>query len=32
VSLSTEQLGWILDGIDFDAMVRYPVRQYHVAY
>ena len=28
--LTTEQLHWILDGIDIDAMVRHPVRQYQV--
>ena len=31
VTLSIEQLHWILDGIDIDAMVRHPVRQYQVA-
>ncbi|MBZ9792534.1 IS66 family insertion sequence element accessory protein TnpB [Rhizobium sp. 3T7] len=31
VVLTTEQLHWILDGIDIDAMVRHPVRQYQVA-
>ncbi|MGY3195592.1 transposase [Bradyrhizobium sp. USDA 4509] len=31
VRLTTEQLHWILDGIDIDAMVRHPVRQYQVA-
>ncbi len=31
VTLSTEQLHWILDGIDIDAMVRHPVRQYQIA-
>jgi len=31
VTLTTEQLHWILDGIDIDAMVRDPVRQYQVA-
>jgi transposase len=31
VQLTTEQLHWILDGIDIDAMVRHPVRQYQVA-
>ena len=31
VTLTTEQLHWILDGIDIDAMVRHPVRQYQVA-
>ena len=31
VLLSTEQLHWILDGIDIDAMVRHPVRQYQIA-
>jgi len=30
-TLTTEQLHWILDGIDIDAMVRYPVRHYQVA-
>ncbi|NRP75244.1 hypothetical protein ILFOPFJJ_06167 [Ensifer psoraleae] len=30
-TLTTEQLHWILDGIDIDAMVRPPVRQYQVA-
>jgi transposase len=30
VLLTTEQLHWILDGIDIDAMVRHPVRQYQV--
>jgi len=30
VTLTTEQLHWILDGIDIDAMVRHPVRQYQV--
>ena len=29
--LMTEQLHWILDDIDIDAMVRHPVRQYQVA-
>ncbi len=29
--LTSEQLHWILDGIDIDAMVRHPVRQYQVA-
>jgi hypothetical protein len=28
VTLDTEQLRWLLDGIDLDAMVRHPVRQY----
>jgi transposase len=28
VVLGTEQLHWLLDGIDIDAMVRHPVRQY----
>jgi len=28
VMLDTEQLRWLLDGIDLDAMVRHPVRQY----
>jgi transposase len=31
VTLTTEQLHWLLDGIDIDAMVRHPVRQYQVA-
>lgn len=31
VMLTTEQLHWILDGIDIDAMVRHPVRHYQVA-
>ncbi len=31
VLLTTEQLHWLLDGIDIDAMVRHPVRQYQVA-
>ncbi|WP_244560042.1 transposase [Ensifer aridi] len=31
VTLTTEQLHWILDGIDIDAMVRHPMRQYQVA-
>ncbi len=31
VTLSTEQPHWILDGIDIDAMVRHPVRQYQTA-
>ncbi len=31
VVLTTEQLHWILDGIDIDAMIRHPVRQYQVA-
>ncbi|MEY9144190.1 IS66 family insertion sequence element accessory protein TnpB [Bradyrhizobium elkanii] len=31
VTLTTEQLHSILDGIDIDAMVRHPVRQYQVA-
>lgn len=26
VALTTEQLHWILDGIDIDAMIRHPVR------
>src|SRR3954466_1195103 len=26
VTLTTEQLHWILDGIDIDAMIRHPVR------
>lgn len=28
VPLDAEQLHWLLDGIDIDAMVRHPVRQY----
>jgi transposase len=31
VTLTTEQLHWILDGIDIDAMIRHPVRQYQIA-
>jgi transposase len=31
VELTTEQLHWILDGIDIDAMIRHPVRQYQIA-
>ncbi len=31
VTLTTEQLHWILDGIDIDATVRHPVRQYQIA-
>jgi transposase len=31
VRLTTEQLHWLLDGIDIDAMVRHPVRHYQVA-
>ncbi|EPE93620.1 transposase IS66 (plasmid) [Rhizobium grahamii CCGE 502] len=31
VTLSTEQLHWILDGIDIDPMARRPVRQYQIA-
>jgi transposase len=31
VALTTEQLHWILDGIDIDAMIRHPVRQYQIA-
>lgn len=30
VTLTTEQLHWILDGIDIDAMVRHPLRQYEI--
>lgn len=29
--LTSEQLHWLLDGIDIDAMVRHPVRHYRVA-
>jgi hypothetical protein len=28
VTLDTEQLRWLLDGMDLDAMTRHPVRQY----
>jgi transposase len=28
VALDAEQLHWLLDGIDLDAMARHPVRQY----
>jgi transposase len=31
VPLDAEQLHWLLDGIDLDAMVRHPVRQYQFA-
>jgi hypothetical protein len=31
VTLSSEQLHWILDGIDIDAMIRHPMRQYQIA-
>jgi transposase len=31
VSMTTEELHWLLDGIDVDAMVRHPVRQYQLA-
>jgi transposase len=31
VALTSEQLHWILDGMDIDAMVRHPVRRYQVA-
>ncbi|MBN7809043.1 IS66 family insertion sequence element accessory protein TnpB [Agrobacterium rosae] len=30
VTLTTEQLHWVLDGIDIDAMVRHPLRQYEI--
>ena len=30
VTLDTEQLRWLLDGIDLDAMVRHPARQYEL--
>jgi len=30
VTLTTEELHWLLDGIDLDAMVRHPVRQYQL--
>lgn len=29
--LSTKQLHWILDGIDIDAMIHHPMRQYQIA-
>lgn len=31
VRMTTEELHWLLDGIDVDAMVRHPVRQYQLA-
>lgn len=31
MQLDVEQLHWLLDGIDIDAMVRHPVRQYRIA-
>jgi transposase len=31
VTLTTEQLHWVLEGIEIDAMVRHPVRRYQVA-
>lgn len=31
VTLTSEQLHWLLDGIDIEAMVRHPVRQYRIA-
>lgn len=31
VTLTTEQLHWLLDGIDIDAMARHPVRHYRLA-
>src|SRR4029078_11705363 len=31
VTLTTEQLPWLLDGSDIDAMIRHPVRQYQIA-
>ena len=31
ITLTTEQLHWLLDGIDIDAMVRHPLRQYQLA-
>lgn len=31
VRLTAEQMHWVLDGIDIDAMVRHPVRHYQVA-
>jgi transposase len=31
VRLTSEQLHWLLDGIDIDAMVRHPVRHYQIA-
>jgi len=30
VTLTTEELHWLLDGIDLDAMVRHPARQYQL--
>lgn len=30
VTLTTEQLHWVLDGINIDAMVRHPLRQYEI--
>ncbi|PRD40763.1 hypothetical protein C5748_25365 [Phyllobacterium phragmitis] len=29
LTLTTEQLHWLLDGIDIDAVSRHPVRRYH---
>jgi transposase len=29
IELTTEQLHWLLDGIDIDAVRRHPARQYH---
>lgn len=31
VTLTSEQLHWLLDGIDIEAMVRHPVRQYRIS-
>ena len=31
VALTSEQLHWVLEGIDIDAMARHPVRRYQVA-
>lgn len=31
VRLTAEQLRWLLDGIDIDAVVRHPVRRYQLA-
>jgi transposase len=31
VALTSEQLHWLLEGIDIAAMVRHPVRQYRIA-
>ncbi|MDQ7982531.1 IS66 family insertion sequence element accessory protein TnpB, partial [Paraburkholderia sp. SARCC-3016] len=31
IGMTAEQLHWLLDGIDVDAMRRHPARQYHHA-